>query len=275
MVTATPIQNRLSELFSLLGFLRLYPYNEQRSLTWESENPEIAIERLKKLLGFIMLRRLKEILHLPKLTNVVIPMEFDDQDKGKYNQAKRAAVQYLDDIISSDAGGNGYLNAISKINALRMVCNLGCSTDPRIAASDATPSEASSEGPIDAESFDTALGSMDELVHYDDHDLTESTSTCTICGVLIMASPSPGPENRHAQLAASIGPTDLIITKQSTQCQSCFSDSIRAPMLQLDSQLSSIGTTQGDRKSSRVFSTKVKALVSDLTIQRQAKKRYV
>lgn len=273
MVTATPIQNRLSELFSLLQFLRLYPYNEQRSLTWESKNPDQAIERLKKLLGFIMLRRLKSILHLPERTDIMIPIEFDDQDEAKYNQAKRATIQYLDEIISSEAGGNGYLNAISKINALRMVCNLGFSTDPKV---DPVSPRSSSEAQLDAGDFDAA----NEFI---DGDSAEPISTCKICGILITTSPSPGPENCLAQRAASTGPAELIIGKDSTQCWSCLSDSIgtlasshnRAPMLQLESQLLFNGAREGNQKSSRVFSTKVKALVDDLKIQRQAKKRSV
>lgn len=221
-----------------------------------------------------MLRRLKDILHLPRRTNMVIPMKFDGQDEGKYNEAKRAAIQYLDDIIISDAGGNGYLNAISKINALRMVCNLGCFTDRTITLPGAASSESSSEGPLEAGKLDVALGSKDEPLYRD--DLTEATSTCTICGILIMNSPPPGP-------MTSIGPADLTIGKESNQCRSCVSDSIgtlgsagdRASMLQLESQLSFNNRHEGEQKPSRVFSTKVNALVKDLTIQRQAKKRSV
>ncbi|KAF3767072.1 hypothetical protein M406DRAFT_38912, partial [Cryphonectria parasitica EP155] len=66
MVTATPIQNRLSELFSLFHFLRFYPHIDHRSLTWGSGDPEEDVKRLKQLLGFIMHRRLNGILSLPK-----------------------------------------------------------------------------------------------------------------------------------------------------------------------------------------------------------------
>lgn len=122
---------------------------------------------------------------------------------------------------------------------------------------------------------------MDETLRRD--YLTELTSTCTICGILIMTSPSPGPMIRLAQRAASIGPADLIIGKESTQCQSCFSDSIGtlgsahdgASMLQLESQLSFNERLEREQKPSRLFSTKINALVKDFKIQRQAKKRSV
>ncbi|KAH8746513.1 SNF2 family N-terminal domain-containing protein [Diaporthe sp. PMI_573] len=281
VVTATPIQNRLSELFSLLQFLRLYPYNEHNSLTWESDNPELAIKRLKTLLGFIMLRRHKDILHLPERTDTVIPIGFDGQDKAKYDRAKRATIQYLDDIISSETGGGGYMNAISKINALRMVCNLGCSTDSRDTTLGAATSESTSEASLDREDIGAALEFVDQPLDQD--DMTESTSTCTMCGVLILTSPSPGPEDHLPQRTASMEPAELMISKGSTQCRSCFSDSIGVlesshegpPMLELESQQSCNGKLQGEWTPSRVFSTKVKALVSDLTSQRQAKKSIV
>lgn len=280
MVTATPIQNRLAELFSLLRFLRLYPYNEHRSFAWESENPDLAIERLKTLLRFIMLRRHKDILHLPERTDIVIPIQFDSQDKAKYDQAKGATIRYLDDIISSETGGKGYVNAISKINALRMVCNLGCSTDSRVPTSDAAPSESGSEAPLEREDSDPALESMEQPMN--DDDLAESTLTCTICGILIMDSPSPDPENRVAQHAASIGPVRELVTGMGpTQCRSCSSDIIgalgnfhdRESMPQPGSQLLLNGISQGGRKYSTVFSTKIRALVSDLKTQKQAQRR--
>lgn len=246
---------------------------------WKSENPELAIERLKTLLRFIMLRRHKDVLHLPKRTDIVMPIKFDGQDKAKYDQAKGATIRYLDDIISSETSGNGYVNAISKINALRMVCNLGCSTDSRYSTSDAAPSESGSEAPLDDEDSDAALEFTDQPQYND--DLAESTSTCTICGILIMTSPSPDPDTSVAQTAASIGTADLTTSKGSTQCRSCSADSIGAqgnshdgdPMLQSGSQLLLNGTFQGGRKYSTVFSTKIKCLVSDLKTQRQAQKR--
>jgi SNF2 family DNA or RNA helicase len=245
----------------------------------ESDNPELAIERLKTLLRFIMLRRPKDILSLPRRTDIVIPLGFDDQDKAKYDQAKRAIIRYFDEKISSEDGGNGFVNVMSHINALRMLCNLGCSTDPKGTPSDAAASESSSQASLDREDLEAALVSGNQPLHQD--DLTESTSTCTICGILILTSPEPEPEpepeNSLSQRMKSIA------SKGSTQCRSCFSDSIGAlgnsdqgaPMLELESQLSMEGTLRGHSKPSIVLSTKVKALVSDLTSQGQAKKRSV
>lgn len=224
-----------------------------------------------------MLRRHKDVLRLPERTDIEIPLKFDDQDKAKYDQAKGATVRYLDDIIGSETGGSGYVNAISKINALRMVCNLGSSTDSRVPMSDATPSDFGSEAPLEGEDSDSALECMEQPLDHD--DLAELSSTCTICGILIMTSPSPDPDNSVAKRAASNA--ELTTSEGSTQCQSCSADSIgalgnshdRDPMLQSGPQLLLNGTFQGGRKYSTVFSTKIKSLVNDLKTQRQARKR--
>lgn len=226
-----------------------------------------------------MLRRHKDVLHLPKRTDIVMPIKLDNQDKAKYDEAKGATIRYLDDIISSETRGKGYVNAISKINALRMVCNLGCSADSRISTSDAAPSDSSSEAPLNDEDSDADLEFTDQPQF--NGDLAESTSTCTICGILIMTSPSPDSDNSVVQRAASIGTADLATSRRSNQCWSCSADSIgalrnshdRDAMLQPGSQLLLNGAVQGDREYNTVFSTKVKSLVSDLKTQSQAQKR--
>lgn len=251
VVTATPIQNRLSELFSLFRFLRLYPYGEHNGLEWETKDPEVAVQKLKKLLGFTMLRRLNHILHLPKRTDKVIPLELNEEDQARYNLAKQATVQYLDGIISSMTPGNGYVNAISKINALRMVCNLGCSIIPGN-----TPLDSTLKKP-DMRLLDDAFGIVDELLA--DEDSTGISSSCTICGVLISTGNSP------VHRVASTKGSELGSSKDFTQCRSCLSDTI--------GRLDSPCDAPASQASGSSSSTKIKALVRDLQAQRQATKR--
>lgn len=88
----------------------------------------------------------------------MIPLQFNCIDKEKYNIAKRAIIQILDVIISPRAVRNGCVTAISKINALRMVRNLRCSTGPK----DAIPSDCTSRGSVTGGAHG-ALGIMKEL----------------------------------------------------------------------------------------------------------------
>lgn len=276
VITATPIQNHPSELFSLFRFLRLYPYNEYRSLELVSENPEVAVEKLKQLLRFTMLRRLKDILHLPTRTDMVIPLDLNGKDRARYNLAKRATIKYLDDIINSETAGNGYVNAISKINALRMVCNLGCSDPPRDAVTPAYRSPGASMRDFDGPFCfrDNPLG---------DDEATGSPSTCTVCGTLSLDLPMHASEGRFSSRVTGARPSKLINSETLSQCRSCFADAIGtmgsshegSPKSQLDPHVLSSITLQGNRGSNTAYSTKIKALVSDLKTQRQASKRSV
>lgn len=64
-VTGTPILNRLSDLATLLKFIRVYPYTDPKrfdadiSLPWRSGDDEEAVKRLKLLSGCLLLRRAK------------------------------------------------------------------------------------------------------------------------------------------------------------------------------------------------------------------------
>ncbi|KAI1421262.1 hypothetical protein F5Y12DRAFT_790125 [Xylaria sp. FL1777] len=134
VVTATPIQNRLSDLQSLLRFLRAYPYSEkeefddQFSHRWKSGEDEEAVDRLKRLLGFLMLRRSNAQIELPRRQDLRHLLHFDDREDNIYQAAKNKALQCLDDMIGSTKREAKYVNALQKINSLRLICNLGTET---------------------------------------------------------------------------------------------------------------------------------------------------
>lgn len=280
VVTATPIQNRLSELFSLFQFLRLYPYDANSGSSWDLDTPEQAIERLKRLLGFVMLRRLNHILALPKRTDIAIPLEMNGQDKARYDQARQATIQYLDDILTSGTVMNGYRNAISQINALRIVCNLGCHVD----SGGSTPShlleKASDTGRVGG-----TFSKTDEQSGLDEADSTdELPSTCILCGQLLSASIIPGCEDRRTR-SANKSKVDPVGRTGLLRCRYCFSDAIGTMEVSQASLSNSqpgsqhlennLGIFQNSIASGMAFSTKVNALVKDLQAQSQATKRSV
>lgn len=130
-VTGTPIQNRLSDLFSLIHFLRLSPYCEKKAFDGAITNPwirreETGLQALVKLLGYIMLRRPKTAITLPKRQDHRRFLSFSAQEQEAYDVAKKRALERLEDALSTGMPQDGYRNALEKINALRVICELGC-----------------------------------------------------------------------------------------------------------------------------------------------------
>lgn len=131
-VTGTPVQNGLSDIFSLFRFIQVYPYSERSCFDehivtpWIKGCREDAINRLKRLLQYIMLRRHTSIITLPERTNTVYLLKFDEQERLRYQKSAQATIYCLDDLLSSNATLGGHRNVVAKINALRMACNLGC-----------------------------------------------------------------------------------------------------------------------------------------------------
>ena len=98
VLTGTPIQNNVEELYSLLKFLRIRPLND-----WDTFNNQInkpvksgksvrAMKRLHVVLKAIMLRRRKDtlingrpIIELPPRIVDIISCEFDDDEREFYN----------------------------------------------------------------------------------------------------------------------------------------------------------------------------------------------
>ncbi|RFN46905.1 DNA repair protein rad5 [Fusarium flagelliforme] len=130
-VTGTPMQNRLSELFSLFSFLRLTPYHEKRSFNEAFTNPCVRGEErgprmLVQLLGYIMLRRSKNVITLPQRTDYRRFLQLNLEEQYAYDTIKQKAIRCLEDTLASRMPQEGYSNVLQKINALRVICELGC-----------------------------------------------------------------------------------------------------------------------------------------------------
>ncbi|RYP58607.1 hypothetical protein DL770_010394 [Monosporascus sp. CRB-9-2] len=128
-VTGTPIQNRLSELFSLFYFLRLNPYCEKRSFDEGITNPwlrgeERGLQALVKLLGYTMLRRSRNAIILPGRQDHRRFLKFSAQEQHAYDVAKQKAIECLEDALVSSKPQKGYSNALQKINALRVIYDI-------------------------------------------------------------------------------------------------------------------------------------------------------
>ncbi|KXH58630.1 DNA repair protein rad5 [Colletotrichum salicis] len=131
VVTGTPIQNRLSELHSLLHFLGVYPYDDKIAFDRDITNPwlrgeETGPEALRKVLSYVMLRRSQDAITLPERRDHRRHLYLSRQEQRMYDAVKTKAIEFLDNALEFSRGKDSYTTALENINALRLVCQLGC-----------------------------------------------------------------------------------------------------------------------------------------------------
>ncbi|KAI1501806.1 SNF2 family N-terminal domain-containing protein [Biscogniauxia marginata] len=139
-VTGTPIQNRLGDLATLLKFLKVYPYSEKRifeadiSYVWKSGNVDEAVKRLKRLSGCLLLRRPKGIIQLPPRRDLQYPVNFTPDERNLYEYIRMQAIAHIDETLlryGDSTKPHSFVNVLQRIEAMRMVCNLGLSYPSR------------------------------------------------------------------------------------------------------------------------------------------------
>ncbi|KAK5987284.1 SMARCA3-like protein [Cladobotryum mycophilum] len=133
-VTGTPIQNKLGDLTALLKFLKVHPYSDKKIFDvdicqlWKSGRDEEAVKRLKGLSGCLILRRPKGIIKLPPRQDEQCPVEFTEAERSLYEKIKAQAIAHIDDALlhhGDTRRSNSFVNVLQRIEAMRMVCNLG------------------------------------------------------------------------------------------------------------------------------------------------------
>lgn len=147
-LTGTPIQNNLTELQSLVRFLRIEPYDdmpywkEYIAIPMKSGKEDQALERLRKLLSTILLRRTKKILgekekadaakgikqkpgtltmNLPERTVKNIVCEFTHGERAFYEKLEEKTSKKIDEM-AQDTKLN-YTGALVLLLRLRQACN--------------------------------------------------------------------------------------------------------------------------------------------------------
>ncbi|KIW10369.1 hypothetical protein PV08_11331 [Exophiala spinifera] len=137
-ITGTPIQNRLADIFSLLRFLKVHPYDDLRTFEeqilrpWKSKTDENALKRLQLIMKAISIRRPRAVIALPDRSEHTEEVVFTDEERGVYDSARVGVMEVLENAIHVDQSTSGsiYLNAFQRINDLRYICNHGV-TPPR------------------------------------------------------------------------------------------------------------------------------------------------
>jgi hypothetical protein len=129
-MTGTPIQNKLTDFASILKFLQVYPYCNQKTFDEEISCPWHLADRdgflrLKSLVRAITISRTKTVIDLPARVDEVHHLEFSPEERRAYDSAKKETVMLFEEAISSGRQGGKTFNALTRINILRLFCNLG------------------------------------------------------------------------------------------------------------------------------------------------------
>ncbi|KAJ6785626.1 hypothetical protein PWT90_00499 [Aphanocladium album] len=133
-VTGTPIQNHLSDLASLLKFIRAHPYETRKQFEadisdyWKDGKAQEAARRLQLLSSCLFLRRPKSTIQLPRRYNKEYPVDFTPREREEYNNIKHRTTSAIDDALQQGLGSHrsgAYANILQQIEALRLFCGLG------------------------------------------------------------------------------------------------------------------------------------------------------
>ncbi|KAK4441885.1 SNF2 family N-terminal domain-containing protein [Podospora aff. communis PSN243] len=139
-VTGTPIQNRVGDLAALLKFIRAYPYDDIRQFdaeigkVWKTGEVEEAAKKLKKLSASLILRRPKTVIELPPRVDLKCSVDFTAQERKVYEHLKNNTIAQIEEACGDGekkGAASSYINVIQRINAMRMMCNVGLHYDTR------------------------------------------------------------------------------------------------------------------------------------------------
>ncbi|KAJ8608220.1 hypothetical protein MRB53_039751 [Persea americana] len=134
-VTGTPMMNNVDELYSLIKFLRIKPYNRWEkfradiSLPLKSGDAEQTMRMLQALCKAIMLRRTKKseyqgrpILILPERTTEIVHATFDEHESEFYKALEQRTAITFNKYLKAGTVGRSYSAILVLLLRLRQAC---------------------------------------------------------------------------------------------------------------------------------------------------------
>lgn len=151
-LTGTPVQNKLDDVFALIKFLRLDPFDDKNIWTEFIGSPvkfgqALGVARLQTIMKCITLRRTKEsktpdgkkILALPPRRDELRYLKFDGNEQEIYDQFFNESKAEFNEMSTKNEVMKNYVGILQKILRLRQICDhfelvqgkdLGQSQDP-------------------------------------------------------------------------------------------------------------------------------------------------
>lgn len=134
-LSGTPMQNSVLELYSLLRFLRIKPYDEEAAFYSEIGNPiqriadRTALKKLHALLKAILLRRTKTstidgkpILQLPERDLQIENTELTADELEFYRALEQGALAQMNTYINQGSVSRNFSNILVLLLRLRQAC---------------------------------------------------------------------------------------------------------------------------------------------------------
>lgn len=135
-LTGTPVQNKLDDVFALIKFLRLEPFDDKNVWTEFIGTPvkygqSLGVARLQTIMKCITLRRTKEtktsdgkkILNLPPRRDELRYLKFDPREQTIYDQFFTESKAEFNELSNKNEVMKNYVGILQKILRLRQICD--------------------------------------------------------------------------------------------------------------------------------------------------------
>ena len=135
-LTGTPVQNKLDDVFALIKFLRLEPFDDKNIWTEFIGTPvkygqSLGVARLQTIMKCITLRRTKEtetsdgnkILNLPPRRDELRYLKFDSHEQTIYDQFFTESKAEFNELSNKNEVMKNYVGILQKILRLRQICD--------------------------------------------------------------------------------------------------------------------------------------------------------
>lgn len=134
-LTGTPLQNKVDDVYALIKFLRLKPFDDKA--TWTTMigtpikyNQPIGFTRLQTIMRLLALRRTKDtkgpdgqpILSLPPRSDRMVLLKLQEEERTVYDSFFGESQAEFRSMAKADVMKN-YVNILQKILRLRQICD--------------------------------------------------------------------------------------------------------------------------------------------------------
>ncbi|KAL8783322.1 MAG: hypothetical protein Q9213_004697 [Squamulea squamosa] len=192
-MSGTPMQNNVTELYSLIRFLRIKPYSDFSKFSMDFSRPlkgsdgedtDRAMRKLQALLKAILLRRDKKstidgkpILNLPERTTESQHATFSEDEQEFYNAVESRTQLQFNRYLKAGTVGRNYSNVLVLLLRLRQAC-----CHPHLIKDYGVPSSAAESTSEDLEKMARELASdvVARIIEQGDRN-NHSGLECPVC----------------------------------------------------------------------------------------------